>query len=285
MWVAQLFPSFAPGHANRVTTGPSAPNALVNSEFRLCFAAIGLMVGACATPTRAVPAALDPANPDAEETTGAAITPLVVPGPPADAATDAADGMPGPAHAGHDMAAMKKDSADPHAGHDMATMKKDSADPHAGHDMAAMKKDTAETGGEEEHLMGVVTRLEAATLTVILEKGSSAIILLDGNTAFERGDEKTSAKGIHVGERIVVHAVPQNGKWLARVVKLAPATPKNKADAGSPSPPHEHAMSPAETKTPPQVQQFTCPMHPEIRSATPGKCPKCGMKLQPVSPP
>ncbi len=240
----------------------------MNSEFRLCLAALALLVAACATPTRAVPPALDPANPDAEETTGAAITPLVVPGPPADAAMGDADGMQSPAHAGHDMAAMKKDTADPHAGHDMAAMKK-----------------PAESAGEEEHLMGVVTRFEAATLTVILEKGSSAIILLDGNTAFERGDEKASAKGIRVGERIVVHAVPQNGKWLARVVKLAPATPKNKVDAGSPSPPHEHAMSPAETKNPAQVQQFTCPMHPEIRSATPGKCPKCGMKLQPVSPP
>jgi Cu(I)/Ag(I) efflux system membrane fusion protein len=27
---------------------------------------------------------------------------------------------------------------------------------------------------------------------------------------------------------------------------------------------------------------FTCPMHPEIRSAVPGKCPKCGMDLVPV---
>ncbi|WP_216368542.1 heavy metal-binding domain-containing protein [Limnovirga soli] len=25
--------------------------------------------------------------------------------------------------------------------------------------------------------------------------------------------------------------------------------------------------------------KYTCPMHPEIISDTPGKCPKCGMKL------
>src|SRR5229473_1815182 len=28
---------------------------------------------------------------------------------------------------------------------------------------------------------------------------------------------------------------------------------------------------------------YTCPMHPEIRSASPGTCPKCGMKLVPVA--
>lgn len=32
-------------------------------------------------------------------------------------------------------------------------------------------------------------------------------------------------------------------------------------------------------KTDTAAQSFTCPMHPEIRSAEPGKCPKCGMNL------
>jgi hypothetical protein len=26
---------------------------------------------------------------------------------------------------------------------------------------------------------------------------------------------------------------------------------------------------------------YTCPMHPEIRSGSPGRCPRCGMDLQP----
>ena len=30
---------------------------------------------------------------------------------------------------------------------------------------------------------------------------------------------------------------------------------------------------------------YTCPMHPEIRQEGPGSCPKCGMALEPVSPP
>lgn len=30
--------------------------------------------------------------------------------------------------------------------------------------------------------------------------------------------------------------------------------------------------------------EYTCPMHPEIRQAGPGTCPKCGMTLEPVQP-
>jgi len=30
-----------------------------------------------------------------------------------------------------------------------------------------------------------------------------------------------------------------------------------------------------------QAKVYTCPMHPEVVSSEPGKCPKCGMNLVP----
>ena len=29
-----------------------------------------------------------------------------------------------------------------------------------------------------------------------------------------------------------------------------------------------------------EKEVYTCPMHPEVKSDKPGKCPKCGMNLE-----
>ena len=42
-----------------------------------------------------------------------------------------------------------------------------------------------------------------------------------------------------------------------------------------------HARKPAAPK--PASGVYSCPMHPEVKSSQPGKCPKCGMNLAPVA--
>lgn len=44
---------------------------------------------------------------------------------------------------------------------------------------------------------------------------------------------------------------------------------------------HVHATSQPATEPSPSTVVYTCPMHPEVTSGSPGKCPKCGMTLQP----
>ncbi len=44
-------------------------------------------------------------------------------------------------------------------------------------------------------------------------------------------------------------------------------------DATSPPP------APAPAPAPTAEGKYTCPMHPEVHSDAPGRCPKCGMKL------
>ncbi len=55
------------------------------------------------------------------------------------------------------------------------------------------------------------------------------------------------------------------------------ASPSRYAGTSEPLP-----QTPAVEKT---EAIYTCPMHPEIRQQGPGSCPKCGMALEPVSPP
>jgi hypothetical protein len=74
---------------------------------------------------------------------------------------------------------------------------------------------------------------------------------------------------------------PMRGEPGAHTPPTTPAPkPPTHHDHGS-TPPAQHEHQGA---TPPPAPKtiYTCPMHPEVRSAEPGKCPKCGMTLVPV---
>jgi hypothetical protein len=44
--------------------------------------------------------------------------------------------------------------------------------------------------------------------------------------------------------------------------------------------PHAHDLSNEESRV--EAGGYTCPMHPEVRRDGPGRCPTCGMNLEPV---
>lgn len=58
--------------------------------------------------------------------------------------------------------------------------------------------------------------------------------------------------------------------------KAAPAT---KAPAAQSAVKEAPATAAAQPKAQPAAEVWTCPMHPEVREAKAGKCPKCGMDL------
>ena len=58
----------------------------------------------------------------------------------------------------------------------------------------------------------------------------------------------------------------------------AASSPPQAKTKATPSRPRAAATRPAEQTV------YTCPMHPEVRSGKPGKCPKCGMTLVKAAP-
>ncbi len=79
---------------------------------------------------------------------------------------------------------------------------------------------------------------------------------------------------------LVARFLRTGGPAMLRMMDLAPADAEE----------HEHVH--ADASDPNQVPSedrgadaaYTCPMHPDIRSSTPGRCPRCGMDLEPIEP-
>jgi hypothetical protein len=77
---------------------------------------------------------------------------------------------------------------------------------------------------------------------------------------------------------------------------LSEPPPPDSTDGGrapepQPAPNHSHEHEGAPVRSPtggsaakPGATLYTCPMHPEVISDKPGKCPKCGMTLVPMQP-
>jgi len=64
---------------------------------------------------------------------------------------------------------------------------------------------------------------------------------------------------------LVARFLRTGGPAMLRMMNMAPQ--------GGDEHGHEHGHE--------EASAYTCPMHPEIRSSTPGRCPKCGMDLVP----
>jgi uncharacterized membrane protein YraQ (UPF0718 family) len=77
---------------------------------------------------------------------------------------------------------------------------------------------------------------------------------------------------------LVARFLRTGGPAMLRMMDMAPPDGDEHEHGGAASPTGGSAKDSGGDAT------YTCPMHPEVRSSTPGRCPKCGMDLVPEDP-
>jgi Domain of unknown function (DUF5666) len=77
-----------------------------------------------------------------------------------------------------------------------------------------------------EHVMGTIAVIKGASLDIKTGSGPLKTVITDDKTMWMKGKVMITAKDLHVGDRVVVHAKPVNGKLVAAEVEVgsAPAT-------------------------------------------------------------
>jgi rubrerythrin len=111
---------------------------------------------------------------------------------------------------------------------------------------------TAHEGGT--HVMGTIKNVAEKSLTIETRDKKEVVVVVDEKTKFENNGKPATLKDLKTGARVVVDVEKGQTKeaLVAKEVKIGSAD-----------------------------VIYTCPMHPEVQSKEPGKCPKCGMKLEP----
>lgn len=104
---------------------------------------------------------------------------------------------------------------------------------------------------------GTVERVEKSRLTLKDAEGKPLSFALDEKTVALRGDKAVPVASLKAGERVTIESRTAAGVSTAVKIRVG-------AEA--------------------RAARYSCPMHPEVVSDTPGKCPKCGMFLEQAKP-
>ena len=104
----------------------------------------------------------------------------------------------------------------------------------------------------KEAILGTVAQVHGDHLEVADPDGKTVSVTLTSATTYLRGDSEAKKADLKPGVRVAVETADGKSGLEARIIRIG-----------------------AEEKA-----VWTCPMHPEVKSAGPGKCPKCGMFLE-----
>ncbi len=122
---------------------------------------------------------------------------------------------------------------------------------------AAVIAGTVLTGGAafahdgHDHVTGTVTRAAKDRMDVKGADGKEVAVVVTATTVYTKGKDAATFVDVKPGVRVEIDATKGKAGLEAVEVRIGAAE-----------------------------ATYTCPMHPEVQQAKPGKCPKCGMNLE-----
>ncbi len=75
--------------------------------------------------------------------------------------------------------------------------------------------------GNLQHVMGTVTKISQDSLTVQTTAKATVEVQIVSETTFTKGNASASVNDVHIGDRVVIHAMPvPGGKLMAHTVQV-----------------------------------------------------------------
>jgi hypothetical protein len=74
--------------------------------------------------------------------------------------------------------------------------------------------------GDEQHLMGTVTKITDKSITIEMKDKKTTEVALTPETKCMKGDATAALKDVKVGDRVVVNAKKDGDKLVATMVKM-----------------------------------------------------------------
>jgi hypothetical protein len=78
--------------------------------------------------------------------------------------------------------------------------------------------------GNEQHVMGTVIKVSEESVTVQANTKATVEVMITSDTKFSKNGAPAAAGDLHIGDRVVIHAMPmKDGKLMAHTVQIGVA--------------------------------------------------------------
>jgi hypothetical protein len=74
--------------------------------------------------------------------------------------------------------------------------------------------------GTDKHVLGIVTKITDAEVTVQAQDGSLQVVKIAPDTSFVKSGASATIKDLKVGDRVVIHAKPVGSDLIAHEVRF-----------------------------------------------------------------